>query len=68
LKLIDGAKQQWALEYKKRTTDTPTEEELWPYLSKGANGEYSGCPDGGVYNVHSMGEAPTCSIPGHVLP
>jgi RNA polymerase sigma factor (sigma-70 family) len=68
LRMIDGAKQQWALEYKKQVTDTPTEEELWPYLPKGANGEFPGCPDGGVYTIHSMGELPTCSIKGHALP
>ena len=32
LRLIDSAKQQWALEHHKRNTDTPTEQDLTPYL------------------------------------
>jgi hypothetical protein len=63
---MDGAKQQWALEHKKQTTDTPTGQELDTYV-RPSFGSLK-CPAGGVYTIHSLGEMPTCSIPGHELP
>ena len=68
LRLIDAAKQQWALEHKKQKTDTPTMEELRPYFGQGPNAIAPACPDGGVYMIGSLGEKPTCSVPGHFLP
>jgi hypothetical protein len=68
LRLFDAAKQQWALENRKQNTDTPTMKDLQPYLGRGANLELPVCPAGGVYTIGSVGEKPTCSIPGHVLP
>jgi hypothetical protein len=67
LRLIDSAKQQWALENNKKSTDTPTMEDLKPYLA-GPNGNFPKCPDGGEYILGSVGEMPRCTIPGHVLP
>jgi hypothetical protein len=68
LRLIDAAKQQWALEYRKQATDTPTPDDIRPYLGRGAKGELPVCPDGGVYTFSTVGEKPTCNIQGHVLP
>ena len=68
LRLIDSAKQQWALEQRKQTTDTPTMDDLRPYLGRGPNGEMPVCPDGGVYTLGTVAEKPTCSTAGHVLP
>ena len=68
LRLIDAAKQQWALENKKQSTDTPKTEDIQPYLGRGANGEMPTCPAGGTYTYGTVGEKPTCSVPGHVLP
>jgi DNA repair exonuclease SbcCD ATPase subunit len=68
LRLIDAAKQQWALENKKQTTDTPAWDDLKPYLGRGPNGEMPSCPSGGTYTVGTVGERPTCSVPGHALP
>jgi len=68
LRLIDAAKQQWALENRKQNTDTPTMDDLRPYLGHGPNGDLPVCPDGGVYTVGTVSEKPTCSISGHVLP
>ena len=67
LRLIDSAKQQWALEHHKRNTDTPTEEDLTPYLGRGPAGQFPRCPQGGTYIIGSVGEKPRCSIPGHEL-
>ena len=63
LRQIDGAKQQWALDNKKEQTDTPTAQDLAPYLKVQLV-----CPVGGVYTFRSVGEKPTCSIPTHQLP
>jgi septal ring factor EnvC (AmiA/AmiB activator) len=68
LRLFDAAKQQWALEQRKTANDTPTMNDLQPYLGHGPNAEMPSCPDGGVYTIGTVGEKPVCSIPGHVLP
>ena len=65
LRMIDGAKQQWALENKKQMTDTPTQSEIVPYLK---DGQLPTCPVGGTYTINTVGEAPACSVPNHRLP
>lgn len=65
LRLIYLAKQAWALEKNKTDTDTPTEQDLLPYL-KGS--VFPVCPSGGTYTIGPVGQLPTCSTPGHVLP
>jgi hypothetical protein len=68
LRLIDAAKQQWALEKGKKATDTPETSDIQPYLGRGEKGEMPTCPAGGTYTYGTVGEKPTCSVPGHVLP
>jgi hypothetical protein len=68
LRLIDAAKQQWALEFRKQATDTPGIDDLRPYIGRGPNGEVPTCPDGGTYTIGAVSEKPTCSNPSHVLP
>jgi septal ring factor EnvC (AmiA/AmiB activator) len=65
LRQIDAAKQMWALENDKTTAAVPTAQELQPYFKDGI---FPVCPDGGAYTIGAVGEPPTCSIPGHVLP
>ena len=65
LKLIDAAKLQWALEYNKTEDAIPTVQDLLPYFKDGV---FPVCPSGGTYTINSVGQAPTCSIPGHALP
>jgi hypothetical protein len=65
LRQIDGAKQEWALENKKQTTDTPTAQELEAILHRSLTTLQ--CPAGGVYTINAVGQEPTCSIPGHRL-
>ena len=69
LRQIDGAKQQWALEYSKTTNDVPSWAEVQPYLGRGTQGEIPKCPAGGTYILGRVGEFPRCSIggPGHSL-
>src|SRR5215475_3788151 len=44
LRLIDSAKQQWALEKGKQSTDTPVGTDLQLYLGRGTAGELPFCP------------------------
>ena len=64
LRLIDGAKQQWALEKQKPSGALLTTGDLAPYLKTNA---LPTCPAGGVYTINPVGYAPLCSIPGHAL-
>ncbi len=64
LRIIQAAKQQWALEYKKPAISTPTAQDLAPYLPGNA---LPVCPDGGTYTINSVSVPPTCTIPNHVL-
>jgi hypothetical protein len=63
LRQIDAAKQQWALENSKTAAAVPTVTDLLPYFPNG----FPACPAGGRYQINTVGEYPTCSIPGHVL-
>jgi DNA repair exonuclease SbcCD ATPase subunit len=65
LRQIDAAKQQWALEKNKTADAIPAVQDLLPYLKDGI---FPVCPSGGTYAINAVGEAPTCSTPGHVLP
>ena len=65
LRMIDAAKQQWALENGKGPGDVPTMQDLEPYLK---NGVFPTCPAGGTYTIGAVSNAPTCSVPGHQLP
>ena len=67
LRLIDSAKQQWALENRKTSTDTPAWSDLKPYLGRGRTGVLPTCPQGGTYTIGKVQEAPKCSIAEHRL-
>jgi hypothetical protein len=62
LAVIDGCVQQWTLEKHKTTNDTPTWEDLRPWLTRGTNYQVPVCPQGGTYTLGRVGESPTCSI------
>jgi competence protein ComGC len=68
LRQIDGAKEQWALENKKTSNDTPQDSDLFG-TDKYVKFKPS-CPAGGTYSLNSMGQKPACSIglDGHTLP
>lgn len=67
LKQIDGAVQQWALEYKKVATDRYSLQD--PSLLAFLRGSVLPlCPAGGTYAPGSTVSADlTCSVPGHTL-
>jgi cell division protein FtsN len=64
LRQIDGAKQQWALEHQRTPDSVPSGPEIAPYFP---NNMIPQCPGGGRYSFNAVSNAPTCSIPGHVL-
>jgi hypothetical protein len=65
LRQIDAVKNEWALEKNKVTGDTPTEADILPYL---AHNQMPKCPAGGRYTIGVVGQPPTCSVRGHMLP
>jgi len=68
LRLIDSAKQQWALENKKVSTDTPAGTDLQPYLGRGSAGQLPTCPIDTAntfdtsYSPNTVQTAPACKI------
>lgn len=64
LRMIDGAKQQWALEHQRTPDSVPSGPELAPYFP---NNLIPQCPGGGRYSFNAVSNAPTCTMPGHVL-
>ena len=64
LKQIDGGVQQWALENKKTSTDTPGTTEVAAYLKGNA---IPACPGGGSYTINTVSQSPTCNVAGHSL-
>jgi len=76
LRLIDSAKQQWALEQRKQNTDTPAGSDLQPYLGRGMAGELPYCEMdtnqsfATSYSINNVGTKPTCKIcpSTHILP
>jgi prepilin-type N-terminal cleavage/methylation domain-containing protein len=74
LRLLDGAKQQWALETKAASTATPNGTQILPYLGR-AGGSLPLCPADSTktfatsYSLNDLGNPPTCLVVGtHVLP
>jgi hypothetical protein len=68
LRMIDGAKTQWALRNKK-TNGAPVDVGAVNSLIS-RDGEAPICPAGGVYTYNPVGVAPTCSLhpaPDHSL-
>jgi prepilin-type N-terminal cleavage/methylation domain-containing protein len=76
LRIIDGAKGQWALEVHKQTTDTPAGTDLQPYMGRGSAGELPSCPNDSAqaftssYTPNNIGTKPVCQIVPtvHILP
>ena len=58
LQHIDSAKEQWAMDNKKTSTDAPTSSDLAPNYIKA----YPSCPSSGTYTIGNVGVAPACSV------
>ena len=59
LRIIDGAKQQWATENKGKDTDAPDSDILRVYCK---NDKWPQCPGGGNYDPKTIAEDPICSL------
>jgi prepilin-type N-terminal cleavage/methylation domain-containing protein len=78
LRLIDGAKQTYALEANTSVTYTPTESNVAPYLGRAGATTYTTlkqanvyCPDQPTtkYTLNNVGVKPSCSFStSHALP
>ena len=76
LRLIDGAKQTWALEKNVPVTSVPGQSDIAPYLGRGNSVGWSSlsaanvkCPDKGTYGLNNVSAKPSCSYQnGHQLP
>ena len=64
LRMIDGAKAQWALEAQKPNGAIMAPANLLPYLP---NNTMPTCPAGGIYTLNPVGQPPICNVPGHTL-
>lgn len=65
LKQIDGAKNTWALENKKVSTDTPNTGDLYGptlYIR-----DQPSCPANGTYTLGTVSSKPLCGITGHSI-
>jgi len=59
LKQLDGAVQQWAMDYKKQSSDAVTETAISVYLK---NNTIPDEPASGSYQFTIVSETPTCSL------
>jgi prepilin-type N-terminal cleavage/methylation domain-containing protein len=62
LKSISYAKEQWATEQKKATTDVPADTDLYPSDGSGYLRSTPTCPSGGTYAINNMITTPTCTV------
>lgn len=70
LRLIEQAKRDWAAQTQAPSNAVPTWEDLRGILGKLGINTHAyppNCPDGGIYTIGSLTNAPTCSIKGHAL-
>ena len=77
LRLIDGAKQSWALESNAEPTATPTEANVAPYMGRGGTAATTlkaagvACPDQPTvaYTLNTVSTKPSCTYGNnHQLP
>jgi hypothetical protein len=76
LRIIDGAKSQWAVEHQKKNSDIPTAQDLAPYMGRGSANIMPVCPNdpartfGSSYSINAVGTSPSCMIrpATHILP
>jgi type II secretory pathway pseudopilin PulG len=69
LRQIDAAINQFALEHNQTNGATiHFPDDLTPYIKLNSAGKIPACPDGGIYQVGKVGDAPVCSLGGKVTP
>jgi hypothetical protein len=70
LRVVQGAKDQWAMNEGKGPTDIPTWGDLSVYMPDSWMLHVPKCPDGGVYTIGQVSQTAACSINDdwHALP
>jgi prepilin-type N-terminal cleavage/methylation domain-containing protein len=73
LRQMDGAGQEWALEYKQPSGGSVGTTDITPYIKLTSTGALPGCPGGGSYAPSwNLDQHPSCSLstatPAHALP
>ena len=63
LRQLDGAAEQWRIEYNRATNAVPTFAQAYPYFKSPPV-----CPSGGTYSYNTNSGLPICSVKGHVYP
>ena len=61
LRIIDAAKQQWALEKGQQTSATPAATDIEPYLGR-AGTAMPNEPLNGTYSINALSVVPNCSL------
>ncbi|MEI6515727.1 MAG: hypothetical protein WCO77_07105, partial [bacterium] len=64
LRMMEAAKEQWALENNKESGAAVKESDIIKYLGEG---KMPKCPQGGTYSLDTIGTNARCSHPGHQL-
>lgn len=62
LRVIDAAKDQWAIEFRKTSGMRARKSEINTYLK---GGQTPKCPTGGYYSYQPVETPPNCSFPDH---
>ncbi len=62
LRLVDGFKDQWALENRKPSTASPNQDDLAPYFK---NGKFPTAVVGETYELGSVNESSRASLPAN---
>jgi prepilin-type N-terminal cleavage/methylation domain-containing protein len=62
LRQMETAKEQWAMDTRAKTTDTPTNANLVSEYMKGKEDTLPDCPSSGTYSLNAMSARPSCSI------
>lgn len=65
---LEYAKKYWAQNEKKKQGDTPTREDLEPFLMHRGGFESLICEDGGTFSINAIGVGAECSIHGKTTP
>ncbi len=64
LRMMEAAKEQWALMEKKESGDEVKASDIIQFLGEG---KMPKCPQGGIYSLGTIGTNAKCSHPGHQL-
>jgi prepilin-type N-terminal cleavage/methylation domain-containing protein len=64
LRAIDAAKDQWAMETRRRTGDRARRSAINQYIKGGLTPK---CPAEGIYRYGPVAFPPSCNIPDHAL-